>query len=214
MLAGMSNLAALVHAGDAKAPQFNSIFYATVATIIPVLFVAAALQADVYAKLIDTSRAAQRRYLATNVLREQLRTSMLYFVTAFVPGIILAYGVIGEIQALLNLYLQRTIGVVGPVLNGTYGPLVSAVALTVAVAIGPAAKFVTVFKGEPSQPGKSAENPSGDEPHEHGTATGEPPPPEHGKSGDGQNLQRGRLEVAGEPDHRLGAAAERLVTHR
>ena len=39
----MSSLAILAHAGHAKAPpSFNSLFYATVAAIIPVLYLAVA----------------------------------------------------------------------------------------------------------------------------------------------------------------------------
>jgi hypothetical protein len=179
MLAGMSNLMALAHAGDATAPQFNAIFYATVATIIPVLFVAAALQADMYAKLIETSRAAYGRFKASNVMRQETSAYITWFVTTLIPAVILAYGVLGEIQALVNLYLQRTIGLTGPVLNGRLGPLVAAGSLTVAVAIGPAAKFYQIYRA--GGPGKTAENPSGEEPNQHGTVTGEPPPPEGGK---------------------------------
>jgi heme/copper-type cytochrome/quinol oxidase subunit 2 len=179
MLAGMSNLMALAHAGDSNAPQFNAIFYATVATIIPVLFVAGALQADTYAMLLETSRAAYRRFKASDVTRQQASAYITWWVTTLIPVVILGYGVIGEIQALVNLYLQRTIGLTGPLLNGRLGPLVAAGGLTVAVAIGPAAKLYQTYRA--GGPGNTAENPSGEEPHQHGTVTGEPPPPEGGK---------------------------------
>jgi len=45
MLAAMTSLAALAQNAGAAPPAFNGLFYATVATIIPVLFLALAVGA-------------------------------------------------------------------------------------------------------------------------------------------------------------------------
>jgi hypothetical protein len=137
----MSSLAVLTHAGHAKVPEFNAILYATIATIIPVLFVAAALQAPEYDKLLTASHAAARRIEASTAMRETAVTSIIFVVTLLIPMAILIYGVAGEIQALLDLYLKRPVGLPGQL--KAPGPLVAAVALTVAAAVGPATKFVT-----------------------------------------------------------------------
>jgi hypothetical protein len=188
MLAGMSNLAELANTGHAKAPEFNAIFYATVATIIPVLFVAAALQEDMYAKLIEISRAANRRFRASKVLLETLSAYIIFLVTFFVPLIIIFFGVVSEIMALVELYLQRTIDLPGPFLNGAISPLIATTGLTVAAAIGPATKFGTlIYEVVGSfQPSKTTETSPEEEPREHRTATGEPPPPESGEPGGDQ----------------------------
>ncbi len=180
MLAGMNNLAALAHAGDSNAPQFNAIFYATVATIIPVLFVAAVLQADIYTKLIETSHAAYRRFSAFDLPlpREGISALLIFYMTLLIPGFILLYGVWGEIQALLDLYLQDTTA------GDFFGPGLAAIALTVTVAIMPAVRFGNlIYQTHRLTFRKTAENSPGEEPHEHGTATGEPSPPESGKPG-------------------------------
>jgi hypothetical protein len=181
MLACMSNLAILADAGDANTQQFNAIFYATIATIIPVLFVAAALQQDMFVKLIEISRNAYHR--------TGFRAFIIHLATAFVPLIILIYGIIGEIVVLVDLYRQRTIGLAGP-FNGAEGPLIAAAALTVAAGLGPAAKFGTFLYQVygPSQARKSVAGTAEEAPRGHATP-GEPPPPEGGKSGGDQKRQ-------------------------
>jgi hypothetical protein len=135
MLVSMSSHELLADAGQANGPQFNAIFYATVATVIPVLFIGAALQADVYTKLIDFARAEFQR--------EGLRHAIASLIGLWVPFAILAYGVWGEIQALIDLYLQRPVGPIGW-LNAV-NPLISAAVLVAAVAIGPVVKYWPLF---------------------------------------------------------------------
>jgi hypothetical protein len=48
VLAAMSSLATLGHAAAPAPPAFNGLFYATAATIIPVLFLALAVQGTAY----------------------------------------------------------------------------------------------------------------------------------------------------------------------
>jgi hypothetical protein len=183
-LVDMSNLAIMADAGTAKILQFNAIFYATIATIIPVLFVAAALQDDTYAKIIQISRAAYHR--------KGFRARIIFVGTAFIPVLILGYGVVGEIWVLVDLYLQHPI-VAGPFIGGV-GPLIAAGALTVAVSIGPAEKFVSLLyeMHRPAQPSKTAENPAGKETHKHETAPSEPSPHQDGKPSSGQTDRRGQ----------------------
>jgi hypothetical protein len=58
MLAAMSSLASLAHEARTAAPAFNGLFYATAATIIPVLFLAIAVQGPLYGDLLKASGAA------------------------------------------------------------------------------------------------------------------------------------------------------------
>jgi hypothetical protein len=51
----------VIAAGSAAAKSFNSNFYVTVATVIPVLFLVLAVQAPVYVNLLKASRDARRR---------------------------------------------------------------------------------------------------------------------------------------------------------
>jgi hypothetical protein len=159
----------------------------------PSSFVAAALQEDKYAKLIETSCAAHRRFLDSNVRHEIFREYTIFLAAAFVPMLILIFGVLGEIQALVALFLQRTIGPGGP-LTGAHGPLIAAACLTIAVGLGPIAKFGPIIHEvfRPGQPSRTTENPPGEESHEHGTATGEPSPPEDSKPGIDQPHKRGQ----------------------
>jgi hypothetical protein len=49
----MTSLALLEHTATAPAPPFNGLFYATAATIIPVLFLAIAVQSRGYQDLLN-----------------------------------------------------------------------------------------------------------------------------------------------------------------
>jgi hypothetical protein len=60
MLAGMSSLAPLAQAAAPAAPAFNSTFYATIATVIPVLFLALAIQGRIYEGLVKAMVTSAR----------------------------------------------------------------------------------------------------------------------------------------------------------
>jgi hypothetical protein len=138
----MSSLAILAQAGHAKAPPFNAIFYATVATVIPVLFVAVALQPDTFAGLIRTARTLGDRN--PTGWREAIWLWPAFIATSYIPWLALVLGVWGEIQALLDLYLRRPIGLIAP-LNAA-APFIPVVILTVAAAIGPARNLVGSYR--------------------------------------------------------------------
>jgi len=52
ILAAMSNLASLAHEATKVPPGFDSTFYSTVATIVPFLFIAIAVQGPAYSDVI------------------------------------------------------------------------------------------------------------------------------------------------------------------
>jgi hypothetical protein len=147
MLAGMSSIAALAQAGGAKASPFNATLYATVASIIPVLFLALAVEGPTYTDLAETAYNAIGPSTSgtSGTVRQQVRSVIVFGLTLLALFLILSGGVVGEIQALLSLYWQRPVGV--STLPGIKAPspLIGAVILTVAVAIGPAAKLGTVL---------------------------------------------------------------------
>jgi hypothetical protein len=138
----MSSLASLAHGARAAAPAFNGLFYATAATIIPVLFLAIAVQGPLYGDLLKAFDAALRR------LREhRAGSSPRRLVLRLWVGSVLASGaavailivtVGGEIEALLSLSVQRPYG-------DPHAAIAAAVLLTVAAAIGPALAFARLM---------------------------------------------------------------------
>jgi hypothetical protein len=69
----MSSLAALTH--TAAPPAFNGLFFATAATIIPVLFLAIAVQGRTYQNLVNGILAATRRMVEATSDRERTRAA-------------------------------------------------------------------------------------------------------------------------------------------
>lgn len=176
---------ALAHSHPA--PGFNGLFYATVATIIPVLFLAIAVQGSVYQGLLTASaRAVDRGEL---LFRQQIqdygwgrvsaRTVIRMFAPWAVAAFILVFGVLGEIEALFALYWQRPVGPVGV--------LVSALFLIAAVAAAPALAFgrlmlammrtivvrIVSIDSPPGEPPAAGPPADGQDP-EPGTAQAEP----------------------------------------
>src|ERR1700728_5153728 len=62
MLAAMSSLASLAHEARTAAPRIQRPVYATAATIIPVLFLAIAVQGPLYGDLLKASGTTLRRF--------------------------------------------------------------------------------------------------------------------------------------------------------
>jgi hypothetical protein len=138
----MTSLASLAHGTSAAAPAFNTAFYATAATIIPVLFLAIAVQGSLYSDLLKASTKTLDRFrerrAGSSPPQRALRAwmaSLLVSVLASCTAItILIFGVTGEIQALASLSSQQVQG-------DPHGPLIAAVLLTLASAAGPALAF-------------------------------------------------------------------------
>lgn len=141
----MTSLTALAQAGHTKAPPFNGLFYATAATIIPVLFLAIAVQGPMYASLIKAAAQADKRMdqpLAESAKIPRALAAIaivaVYMTSTVLAMTIVTTGVIGEIEALASLYRQHTEGSGSDVLGAT-------VFLTIAVALGPAVAALKVI---------------------------------------------------------------------
>ena len=142
MLADMSSLASLASGARVAAPAFNGLFYATAATIIPVLFLAIAVQGPLYGDLLKASAATLRRFR-----EHKAGASPRHLVVRLWIGSVLASGaavailivtVGGEIEALLSLKMQRVYG-------DPQAAIAAAVLLTAAAAVGPALAFARLM---------------------------------------------------------------------
>jgi hypothetical protein len=118
----MTSLALLAHPASHAAPAFNGLFYATVATVIPVLFLALAVQGSTYRELVKSSQAG-------------------HLLAKWAAAGILLYGTMGEIWALLSLSAQRARGASGFV-------LLSVIFLVLATAAGPFVAYVRAERAE------------------------------------------------------------------
>ncbi len=120
------------------APAFNGLFYATAATIIPVLFVAIAVQGRLY-DIVLAAPEEMKQWLAGHLPRRLGRASLISYycsvLAAIVAAAILIYGIEGEILAIRSLYLQRPVGPHGEVETAV-------IVLTVMAAVLPAAAFL------------------------------------------------------------------------
>lgn len=98
--------------------HFNADFYSTVATIIPVLFIALTLQGDFVMKAMTASehwpkgsREALRNWQATAPLWQRWPAQLVWIAVGSllyaVPTLILTFGLVGEIDALLALERQK-----------------------------------------------------------------------------------------------------------
>jgi hypothetical protein len=144
------SLALLAHGARTPAPAFNSTFYATAATIIPVLFLAIAVQGHMYENLMKAaSDAIETGYRQARLWRRSpssVRTRQVIgpFLTPYlaigVAVVILIFGVSGEILALTSLYLQR------PADGSPQSVLTAAAILTVATAAVPALAIIRFFR--------------------------------------------------------------------
>ncbi len=136
----MSSLASLAHAAE---PAFNGLFYATVATIIPVLFLALAVQGRTSENLVKVTMNADKRrrrgtwkYLGGDLTLPRAVAAAAATVAANAPLMIAAFivifGVHGEINGLLALYYQRASATTGGyVLDETIFLLVALAAVAV-----------------------------------------------------------------------------------
>ena len=115
MLAAMT-LALAAHPAAHAALPFNAPFYATAATIIPVLFLALAIQGNLYGDLLKTAAAKLGQYRQRlsdqppSTIRGTIAPVLLYFASASALAfalVIVVYTLIGEIGALEALYLER-----------------------------------------------------------------------------------------------------------
>jgi hypothetical protein len=142
MLAAMSSLASLAHAARVAAPAFNGLFYATAATIIPVLFLAIAVQGPLYGDLLKASDATLRRFrehkAGASPRRLVLRLWIGSVLASSAAVAILIVTVGGEVEALVSLRMERAYG-------DPQAAIAAAVLLTAAAAVGPALAFARLM---------------------------------------------------------------------
>jgi tetratricopeptide (TPR) repeat protein len=132
MLAAMSSFASLVHSTSAVVPVFNADFYVTVATLIPVLFIALALQSRVWEDIVRIFRGATLRYRDPAVPVSQQLAAVARSVAMYVIAtLIVAAGAVGEIAAVLALYNRHESAKTASLVLG------ATVFLTIATAAGP-----------------------------------------------------------------------------
>jgi hypothetical protein len=101
----MTSLALLAHPADHAAPAFNGLFDATAATVIPVLFLAVAVQGDLLQRLVRLADSA-----AARVIKAPVRAMTVSYLCGVAAVAMTLYSAAGEIQAILSLYWQRTVG--------------------------------------------------------------------------------------------------------
>jgi len=154
---------------------FNGLFYATAATLIPILFLAVGVQGPVFGRVIRAYQALahpgpgeERPYkhavpifgLATNALR-------ILMVTVLVAA------ACGELLALIALYLQSDIAGTGLLV------LVSAGFLTIAAGVIPAGAFAGVlFRTRAQNTGQELASREGDRKNQQADPGASLPPPD------------------------------------
>ena len=94
-------------------PVFDGLLYATVATVIPVLYLAITLQSTLYSRLLQVPDNAMRSLLTRTRIRPKSLPAKLIALCIMTPvfiaaWFILLYGVVGEIMAIDGLFSQST----------------------------------------------------------------------------------------------------------
>lgn len=103
-------MVALAHSHVAAA--FNVAFYSVAATVIPVLFVAIAVQGALYEKVLKSSGGLLQRAMADipGAGSRQLAAVTAVGTAVSVAVLVIAFGVAGEITAITALARQRAAG--------------------------------------------------------------------------------------------------------
>jgi len=131
----------LASAQGPPASAFNGLFYATVATVIPVLFLAVGVQSRLYARTIRLYQA--QAHPAPGEERPERYAVPLYALATnsvqIIMVTILVAAACGELLALVALYLQSDLAGAGLLV------LLSAGFLTLAAGAAPAGAFMEVL---------------------------------------------------------------------
>jgi hypothetical protein len=141
MLAAM--ILALAHGHPA--PAFNGLYFATIATIIPVLFLALAVQGGSYDGLLRLALRMGRAERAEEQVRllaprrGSVAVRHLPRIMMSIAFVIVAAGFYGETDSILSLYFQRDSHGSGVVV------LVAALILTLAAVAGPTSSYLTAI---------------------------------------------------------------------
>jgi hypothetical protein len=106
----MSSLAKLAHAAVPAPPAFNGLFYATAATIIPVLFLALAVQGPAYQRVFRAGMVTFAGVTADGrrrtVLARTVNFVAAYLLATLISATLFA-GAAGELIAIYALYQQH-----------------------------------------------------------------------------------------------------------
>jgi hypothetical protein len=123
------------------APAFNTAFYATAATVIPVLFLAIAVQGRALETVTNAATNAAHDYQRARRSRARLKAATAQtraLLTVAIASLIVMDGVAGEIIAMVALQTQK---------GGAETFVATAVgALTYAAAATPAVSFAKAFR--------------------------------------------------------------------
>jgi hypothetical protein len=132
-----------VHGAGAVAPVFNATFYATGATVIPVLFLALAVQGRGFGELLRAATTAREEAAAN-----KRRDPVLLFpprVLLAAAWVIMAAGVVGEGVAMWDLYFGSASGLDGITV------LAATLVLLLAVVTGPLLAFNMILAGRTAE---------------------------------------------------------------
>jgi hypothetical protein len=125
----------------AVAPAFNTAFFATAATVIPVLFLAIAVQGRALETITRAATSAAHDYQRARRSRARLKAVTAHFralLTVAVASLIVIDGVAGEMNAIIALQNRK---------GGTETFVATAVvALTFVAAATPALTFAKAFR--------------------------------------------------------------------
>jgi hypothetical protein len=106
MLAGMTSLAFTAHSVPVLPPSFNANFYIAAATVIPVLFLAIAVQGRSYENLMKAFSDAFRRWMVPGKWVRSLPAAVIAL-AASVAASAMLYSAVAEILAIYALYQQQ-----------------------------------------------------------------------------------------------------------
>ncbi len=111
MLAAMTSLAVLAQNTGAAPPAFNGLFYATIATIIPVFFLALAVQIPTFVRVFRAYQGLGHAPPSEQRTRWQAFLSVVAMIVAALMQIVLGAGVIaagwGEMLAVYALHQEQ-----------------------------------------------------------------------------------------------------------
>jgi hypothetical protein len=133
----MTTLALTAHTAKAAAPAFNADFYIAVVTVIPVLYIALAVQGHSQ----DILMRAAKRGLRSTRTTDQLTGAFL----EVLAGMIVMLGAGAEAIALTALYVGHNIAYSAPLIFWTV------IFLVAAVAAGPVIRWVNFDTPEPQR---------------------------------------------------------------
>jgi uncharacterized membrane protein len=142
----MSSLAPLSLAAAPAAPAFNVDFYVTTATVIPVLFLALALQSSTYENLLKAfsamahaSDALEPRWPGASPRYQEVAAGIAAATLAIIAILLLFVAVVSEVLAVYALYQRQAQSTTGGVV------LFGAILMVIATAAGPALTLLRVL---------------------------------------------------------------------